>query len=102
MIKKLGFVQAYHLGIGGKQQNIMHILYYRRADPGGIMRNNLLFRIARINMRFKYFYFLMGYLSTFQAPDKFFSFAGEHTTTNHFYPAFFSRSARFYKHIWMI
>ncbi|TND08589.1 MAG: hypothetical protein FD123_2093 [Bacteroidetes bacterium] len=82
-IEKLGLVDAHHVGIAGKQENIGGSGYGRRMYGIRIVRNHFLFIVARIRGRLKNFDFLAGELRAFQPPDQLFGFAGKHGTADH-------------------
>ena len=84
-VQKLCLVDADDIYIGGKEENVAGRVNRCRRDGVAVVADHIFVRIACINGRLEDFHLLSGKLRPLHTPDKLFGFAGEHTSTNHFY-----------------
>ena len=96
-VEELCLVDADHIDIRGHQQDVLRRFDRRRTDGVGVVRDDLLLRVADVDAGLEDFYPLVGELCAFEAADQLFGFAREHRTADHFDPAL--AAGIFQKHV---
>ena len=69
VIEKLRLVNANNFGVFGQFNDSYRCAYWGGVDGIGIVRYHILVAITRVNGRFVYFYFLLGYFCAAQAAE---------------------------------
>ena len=96
-VEELCLVDADHIDIRGHQQDVLRRFDRRRADGVGVVRDDLLLRVADVDAGLEDLYPLVGELCAFEAADQLLGFAREHRAADHFDPAL--AAGIFQKHV---
>ena len=87
VVEELRFVDAHDVDLRGHQQDVARRVDRRGADGVGVVRNDLLLRVAHVDAGFEYLDFLVCVPGAFEAAYQLLGLTREHRAADHFDPA---------------